>query len=76
MNARVLAERGGAVLLLEKDCTPEALYEQITALLADKERIDRMSTALRSWVVVDSTDRICEIMERLVKNKASDNADR
>lgn len=71
MNARVLADRGGAVLLLEKDCNPEALYEQITTLLADKDRMDKMSTALRSWVVVDSADCICEVMERLVKNKTS-----
>jgi len=76
MNARVLADRGGAVLLLEKDCNPEAMYEQITALLADKEKMDQMSTALRSWVVVDSADRICDIMERLAKNNASQNTDR
>ena len=73
-NARVLADRGGAVLLLEKDCSPEILYEQITALLADKDRMDKMCTALRAWVVVDSAERICDIMERLVKNKPSKNA--
>ena len=76
MNARVLADRGGAVLLLEKDCTAETLYDQITALLADKSKMDSMSTALRSWVVVDSAERICEIMEQLMKSKASRNADR
>ena len=52
----------------------EALYEQIKALLGDKAGRDQMSTALRSWVVIDSVDRICEIMERLVKNRASKNA--
>ncbi|MBQ8359782.1 MAG: undecaprenyldiphospho-muramoylpentapeptide beta-N-acetylglucosaminyltransferase [Oscillospiraceae bacterium] len=75
-NARVLADRGGAVLLLEKDCSPEAVYQQITELLADPARMRDMSTALRSWVVVDSTDRICDIMERLVKDKAGKKTDR
>ena len=74
-NARVLADRGGAVLLLENQCTPEIMYQQITALLADPERMEEMSTALRSWVIVDSAERICDIMERLVKDKSGRPAD-
>lgn len=66
-NARVLSELGGAVLMLEKDCSPDALYQKIVELLDDQKRRNVMSTALRSWVVVDSVDRICDIMERLAK---------
>ncbi len=68
-NARVLEERGGAVVLLEKDCTADVLYRSVTALLHDGQRRETMSTALRSWVVVDSVDRICNIMEQLIRNK-------
>ena len=75
-NARVLSERGGAVLMLEKDCTAEDLYSAITGLLADQKRRGEMSKALRSWVVLDSADRICDIMEQLVKEKAQKSADR
>ena len=71
-----LASQGAAAVILEKDCTAETLCNQITALLADKSKMDSMSTALRSWVVVDSAERICEIMEQLMKSKASRNADR
>jgi len=75
-NARVLADRGGAVLVLEKDCNAQMLYCQITELLADQSRMESMSTALRSWVVLDSTDRICDIIEQLVREKAKKSADR
>ena len=34
-NARVLEEGGGAVVVLEKDCTAEKMYELIQSLLAD-----------------------------------------
>ncbi len=68
-NAAVLARRGGAVLLLEKDCTPQKLYDQVVQLLSDHESRDTMGKALRSWVVVDSADRICGIMEQLVKER-------
>ncbi len=69
-NARVLAERGGAVLVLEKDCTAKVIYEKITELLSDREKLDNMSTALRSWVMLDSAERICDLLEQLAKGKS------
>lgn len=66
-NARVLEERGGAVVMTEKDCTPEKMYEQIRMLLADTERRERMSTALLSMVQTDSTERICDRIEALTE---------
>lgn len=66
-NARVLADQGAAVLMLEKDCTPEKMYQQIKELLADKARRDQMREALHSLVRLDSAERICDIIEELVK---------
>ncbi|MBO5954051.1 MAG: undecaprenyldiphospho-muramoylpentapeptide beta-N-acetylglucosaminyltransferase [Oscillospiraceae bacterium] len=68
-NARAIAERGGAVLLLEKDCTAQALMEHIKAILTDRKRYSAMSTALRSACVLDSAERICAIMEELATKK-------
>lgn len=68
-NARLLSDRGGAELLLEKDCTAETLYGMINSLLADKERAAAMTQALHSLVVLDSAERICDIMEKLVQKK-------
>ena len=66
-NARTIEQRGGAVVILEKDCTAELLMEQVQAILSDEKRYNAMSTALRSGVVLDSVERICQIMERLGK---------
>ena len=67
-NARVLEEAGGAVVILEKDCTPEVLYAEVQGLLVDEERREKMSAALRGMVKVDSAERICDIVEELAKN--------
>ena len=66
-NARVLEEGGGAVVLLEKDCTPDRLYGEITALLADENRRREMSRRLHEMVRTDSAQRICDMVEALCK---------
>lgn len=66
-NARVLEEGGGAVVVLEKECTPEKLYALIRELLADEGRRREMSRKLHSQVKLDSTERICDIVEELGK---------
>jgi len=69
-NARVLEEAGGAIVVLEKDCTPEGIYKEITGLLADEKRCADMSHALHSLVKADSAQRICDILEELANKKA------
>ncbi len=68
-NARALADNGAAVLMLEKDCNARRMMEEITSLLADKSRYNRMSKALQSMVVVDCAERLCGIMEQLASGK-------
>ena len=67
-NARVLEERGGAVVILEKDCTPEKMYDKITSLLGDEAQLKKMSAALLGMVQTDSAEQICGIVEELVKH--------
>ncbi len=64
-NARVLSERGGAELLLERDCTAQKLYDTVKALLADQSCRDQMAVALRKDVILDSAERICDILDEL-----------
>ena len=66
-NARVLEEGGGAVVVLEKDCTPEKMYGLIKALLADEARREEMSRKLHTMVRLNSTEQICDIVEELAK---------
>ena len=67
-NARVLEEAGGAVVVLEKDCTPEKMYELVSSLLADRQRRNAMADALHGLVKSDSAQRICDIVEELAKH--------
>ena len=69
-NARVLSESGGAVLVLEKECTAQLLYTKIKELLADRSAMENMSAALKKLVVLDSAERIGDILEELGKNKS------
>ncbi len=66
-NARVLEEGGGAVVMLEKDCTPEKMYSLVRQLLADEDRRAEMGRKLRSQVKLDCTSRMCDIVEELAK---------
>ncbi len=67
-NARVLSDKGGAVLMLEKECTAEKLYREICRLLADAKARQEMTGALQTGVILDSADRICNILEQMAQN--------
>ena len=66
-NARVLENGGGAIVVLEKDCTPEKIYGLVKDLLADEDRRKEMGRSLHEMVRLDSTERICAIVEELTK---------
>lgn len=64
-NARVLEERGGAVVIPEAECSGQKLLDTVSELLRDYPRRKRMSAALRGNVVTDSAERICDVLEEL-----------
>ena len=68
-NARALTEKGGGVLLLEKDCTAAAMMHEITALLSDDARCKQMRTALNKLCVHDSAERLCDIIAQLARGR-------
>ena len=66
-NARVLESRGGAVVIPETACNAQVVFDTVMELLKDESRCQQMSATLRSMVVPDSADRICDILENLAK---------
>ena len=64
-NAAILESRGAAVVLQEADCTPQALFDAITALLADEQKRKNMSISLRNMVILDSAEQICDRIQAL-----------
>ena len=69
-NARALANTGGAVLILEKDCSAQVLMEQIQSILSDPERKQQMRRGLQSIVVPDSAERLCDIAAELARRES------
>ena len=68
-NARALSDNDAAILVLEKDCTAQKLMSEITGLMEDKDRFDRMRKALQKICVVDSAQRLCDIITQLGSKK-------
>ena len=57
-NAKVLADKGGAVLLPEKDCSPQVLWQAVSDLLESPEKRAAMSRALREMAIPDANEKI------------------
>ena len=74
-NARALEAQGGAIVILEKDCTAERLFDEVSRLLADRETYQKMEKALYAMAVPDSAERLCTVLEQLVEKKEKHNAD-
>ena len=68
-NARALSDNGAAVLVLENDCTADVLMQKITSLLEDETRRGKMRSSLQKMCVLDSAERLCDIIRRLGSNK-------
>ena len=62
-NARALVAAGAAELLPDHDCDPEHLDEKVGALLADPDRLRRMSTSARSLGRPDAAARTAELVD-------------
>lgn len=69
-NARVLAEKGAAVVIREADCSGELLYQTVKELLADEQRLATMSSAAKQLAVADSSERIFRTIMSTLSRKA------
>jgi UDP-N-acetylglucosamine--N-acetylmuramyl-(pentapeptide) pyrophosphoryl-undecaprenol N-acetylglucosamine transferase len=64
-NRGGFSDKGGAVLMPEKECTAEALWNTVTELLADPARMEAMGKAQKEACILDSAQRICDVLEEL-----------
>jgi len=68
-NARVLADAGGAVMILEKDCSGSVLFDTARNILQDQEQRKRMAMAMSSMGTIDSAEKIFAAVMALRKKK-------
>ena len=66
-NARVLSERGAAVLLPEREYSDDYLYETASALLCNRQRREEMSRALTDMASPDAGEKIFQTLLDLLK---------
>ena len=67
-NARLLEKAGAAIVLTEKECTPELLYDTVRGLLSNPDKCRRMGEKAREKAQPDALDKICGIIRELAKN--------
>lgn len=68
-NARVLADAGGAVMILERDCSGQLLYKTACEILHDRERRVRMSVAMASLGSIDAAENIYSAVMALLRGR-------
>ena len=66
-NARVLSDRGGALLIEEKDSSGARLYDETVSLLADGERRQQMRQRQLSLAVPTAAEDIYQVLTGLLK---------
>lgn len=64
-NARILEQRGCAVVLTEGENMGVKLFDAVSDLLNDRDKRSKMSASLRQMVKLDCADRICDLIEQL-----------
>ena len=67
-NARVLADAGGAVMILEKDSSGQRLYDTACDILHDEARRKAMSAAMSSLGTIDAAEKILDAVMALVRS--------
>ncbi len=68
-NARVLADAGGAVMLLERECSGEKLFDTACSILHDPDPRRRMSAAMGELGSVDASEKIYAAVMDLCRPK-------
>ena len=69
VNAEQLQAAGGAIMILEKDCTGEKLFKIVSELLIDKNKLEKMSIAQKSLSVPNAASNIVEAVVDFCTNR-------
>jgi len=65
MNARVLERGGAAIVIVEKELTPEKLAATVSSILADEKRIETMRNAAKAMGTPEATGKIVDLLEKI-----------
>lgn len=66
-NAMALVENGAALILEEKDLTPESLTEMVNKLIGNRAELEKIGKCAKDMAVIDATARIYDTLCEIVK---------
>jgi len=64
-NARVLEKAGGAVVIEQKDFSPQQAAAELSALLTDPARLAAMAAGARSAGTLDAAERLADLVMKV-----------
>ncbi|MBO8144372.1 MAG: undecaprenyldiphospho-muramoylpentapeptide beta-N-acetylglucosaminyltransferase [Thermodesulfobacterium sp.] len=67
-NAKIVAQKGGAILIRQKEATPEVVLKEIKDLLKNEEKLKSMSQIMKSFYTPAPQKIIINELEELIKN--------
>lgn len=70
-NANVLGDAGAAVVIEQKDASPERIIAEVEQLYADRERLTEMGHKAKSLEIADTDDRIWNVVAQLYQKAKS-----
>jgi UDP-N-acetylglucosamine--N-acetylmuramyl-(pentapeptide) pyrophosphoryl-undecaprenol N-acetylglucosamine transferase len=68
LNARVVEQAGGAVVITEAELTPPRLAAAIAEILGDSHRAEQMGRSARTLASPDATKTIVDLIERIQRD--------
>jgi len=66
-NAKQLQKAGGALMVLEKECTGETLFSTVSSLLLDRDTLEKMSKAQKTMATPNAVEKIAEVILSICK---------
>jgi len=70
LNAAELVSGGGAVLVPDRDFTPEYIAEKLIPLMSNTKQVNQMARASREIGVLDGTTRLFRMVQGVLQAKA------
>jgi UDP-N-acetylglucosamine--N-acetylmuramyl-(pentapeptide) pyrophosphoryl-undecaprenol N-acetylglucosamine transferase len=64
-NARSLGDQGAGWVLDENDCSPQSLAERLTAILTDRDGLQRAAENARGLARIDAAERLADVVANL-----------
>lgn len=68
LNARAVEKAGGAIVITERELSPERLGLAINEMVNDSDRAARMGAAARTLAAPDATRKIVELLEKIERH--------